>query len=132
MCRKSLYFCATLLFSLLFISATKDTNVPRRLEILFLGHKPKHHDSEKLADIFTKEYFKKGINISYTTDPNDLNDEQLKHYDGLIVYANHDTISASQAKALLAYVNSGKGFIPLHSASFCFRNSAEVVELIGG
>src|SRR5690606_21544180 len=26
----------------------------------------------------------------------------------------------------------GKGFIPLHSASFCFRNSPAVVELIGG
>lgn len=123
-----------LLTSFLIIGAAhyEIRKVPRRLEILFLGHKSKHHDSERLADIFTTEYFKKGINITYTTDPNDLNEETLKHYDGLIVYANHDTISRSQEKALLDFVRSGKGFIPLHSASFCFRNSPEVVELIGG
>ncbi|MRG45061.1 dehydrogenase [Chitinophaga sp. SYP-B3965] len=119
---------------LLFISAGKQhsADAPRRLEILFLGHKSKHHDSEKLADIFTKEYFKDGINISYTTDPDDLNATNLKGYDGLILYANHDSITKPQEAALLDFVRSGKGFIPLHSASYCFRNSAEVVEMIGG
>src|SRR5688500_1371829 len=67
----------------------------RRLEILFLGHTSnQHHNSEKLASIFNKEYFKSGINITFTMDPNDLNEANLAHYDGLIVYANHDTISA--------------------------------------
>lgn len=127
--------CVCLIIApLLFISAGKQhsADAPRRLEILFLGHKSKHHDSEKLADIFTKEYFKDGINISYTTDPDDLNEANLKGYDGLIVYANHDSITKSQEAALLNFVRSGKGFIPLHSASYCFRNSAEVVEMIGG
>jgi putative membrane-bound dehydrogenase-like protein len=105
---------------------------PRRLEILFLGHKSKHHDSEKLAELLSQEYFKKGINITYTTNPDDLLREDLKLYDGLLLYANHDSITAPQEKALLNYVNSGKGFIPIHCASWCFRNSPEVVELIGG
>lgn len=123
-----------LLVSFLFIGASDNEirQAPRRLEILFLGHKSKHHDSERLADILTAEYFKNGINITYTTDPNDLNEENLQPYDGLIVYANHDTISRAQEKALLDFVKGGKGFIPLHSASFCFRNSPEVVEMIGG
>lgn len=105
---------------------------PRRLEILFLGHKSKHHDSEKLAELLSQEYFKQGINITYTTNPDDLLQEDLKLYDGLLLYANHDSITAPQEKALLNYVNSGKGFIPIHCASWCFRNSPEVVELIGG
>lgn len=105
---------------------------PRRLELLFLGHTPKNHDSEKLAEILSKEYFKSGINITYTTDVNDLNNTTLPKYDGLIVYANYDRITDSQAEALLSFVKSGKGFIPLHSASFCFRNNDEVVKLIGG
>ena len=58
--------------------------------------------------------------------------KNLSKYDGLIVYANYDTISQSQEKALLQFVKSGKGFIPLHCASLCFRNSPEVVEMIGG
>ena len=108
-------------------------DTPRRLEILFLGHQTnRHHNSERLADILTKEYFKDGINITFTAQPDDLNEETLSHYDGLIVYANHDTISASQEQALLKFVKSGKGFIPLHCASWCFRNSSEVVAMIGG
>ncbi|OLY92644.1 putative membrane-bound dehydrogenase domain-containing protein [Cnuella takakiae] len=110
----------------------KESPPPGRLELLFLGHKSQHHNSEQLADILSKEYFKEGINISYTTNPDDLNDDLLARYDGLILYANHDSITASQEKALLNFVRKGKGFIPLHSASWCFRNAPEVVELIGG
>src|SRR5215210_936053 len=129
-----LFFLSIILLAGFFIGATPENSadLPRRLEILFLGHKSKHHDSEKLADILTKEYFKDGINITFTMNPNDLNEETLSKYDGLIVYANYDTISRSQEAALLNFVRSGKGFIPLHSASFCFRNSPEVVEMIGG
>jgi uncharacterized protein len=125
------------LLSVIILSADtaekKPVNVPRRLEILFLGHKNNRgHNSELLADIMTKEYFKNGINITFTTEPDDLNQPNLQNYDGLVLYANHDTISAPQAKALLDFVQSGKGFIPLHCASFCFRNSPEIVEMIGG
>jgi putative membrane-bound dehydrogenase-like protein len=105
---------------------------PRRLEILFLGHESRHHESEKLASILLKEYFKAGINISYTTDPAVLDEAALAPYDGLVLYANHDSITPSQSKALRSFVHSGKGFIPLHCASWCFRNDPEVVALIGG
>ncbi len=104
----------------------------RRLELLFLGHQSKHHDSEKLADILSQEYFKSGINITYTTNPDDMLKDNFTLYDGLILYANHDSITQPQEKALLDFVKSGKGFIPLHCASWCFRNAPEVVELIGG
>jgi len=110
----------------------KRDNGPRRLELFFLGHDSKHHDSEQLAGILAQEYFTEGINITYSTDPEDLANEDLQQYDGLILYANHDSISPAQEKGLLDFVRSGKGFIPLHSASYCFRNSPEVVALIGG
>lgn len=125
-----------ILSSVVLISAFKKQNAdapPRRLEILFLGHKNNQgHNSERLASILLKEYFKSGINISFTSSPDDLNESNLAKYDGLIVYANHDTISQSQEKALLSFVREGKGLIALHCASFCFRNSGEVVEMIGG
>ena len=105
---------------------------PRRLEILFLGHVGTHHNSDQLVDIMAKEYFKSGINITYTTRVDDLNEKTLKQYDGLVLYANYDSIDGSQAKSLLNFVKEGKGFIPIHCASWCFRNSKEVVELIGG
>lgn len=110
----------------------KSDEGPRRLELFFLGHSSKHHNSEQLADILRQEYASEGINITYSEDPEDLTRDDLFRYDGLILYANHDTITVAQEEALLKFVASGKGFIPLHSASFCFRNSPEVVALIGG
>jgi hypothetical protein len=78
--KKLLTVFATLLLAIIFSAATtkkSPDNPPRRLEILFLGHKSRHHNSEMLADIFTKEYFKSGINITYTTEPDDLNEKNL-------------------------------------------------------
>jgi len=105
---------------------------PHRLEILLLGHDSKHHNSEKFAEIISQDFFKNGINISYTTDPNDLNEENLAKYDGLMIYSNHDQITPAQEKALLSYVKSGKGFIPVHCASWCFQNSPEYINMVGG
>jgi type 1 glutamine amidotransferase len=122
--KKNFIFYFICLISVCFIAARdKAVDPARRLEILFLGHKSKHHDSQQLADILNKEYFKDGINITYTNDPNDMNDANLKNFDGLVLYANYDEITKDQEKALLSFVRGGKGFIPLHCASYCFRNS---------
>src|SRR5690606_27041317 len=105
---------------------------PRRIEILFLGHDSKHHDSEKLMPMLAMPLFQKGINLTYTSNPDDLNAETLRMYDGIMIYANHDEITSQQEKALKDYVESGKALIPIHSASFCFRNSDWYVSAVGG
>lgn len=119
------------ILSFLMISCGGDSG-PRRTEILFLGHASEHHPSEKYAPTLAVALAQKGINISYTNDPADLNAENLAKFDGIILYANHDSITSSQEKALIDFVESGKGFIPIHSASFCFRNSDKFVNLVGG
>lgn len=81
----------------------------RRGEVLFLGNTGKHHDSGKYAPWLAIELFKSGINVTYTTSLSDLTIENLSKYDGLIIYANHDSISADQEGALKAFVESGKG-----------------------
>jgi putative membrane-bound dehydrogenase-like protein len=111
-----------------FLSMTE----PRRVEILVLGHESEHHNSEKLMLHLGTPLFQKGINLTYTTDLNDLNEEVLNNYDGLMIYANHDSISSNQESALKKYIQSGKAFIPLHSASWCFRNSEWFVKTVGG
>jgi putative membrane-bound dehydrogenase-like protein len=108
-----------------------DPEAPRRVEILFLGHNSEHHNSEKFAPMLAMPLFQKGINLTYTADLNDLNAANLRKYDGLMIYANHDGIPAEQEKALKDYVEGGKALIPIHSASFCFRNSDWYVEAVG-
>ena len=111
-----------------FLSMTE----PRRVEILVLGHDSDHHNTEKLMMYISTPLFQKGINLTYTADPNDLKDEILQNYDGLLIYANHDSISTSQEAALKSFVQGGKALIPLHSGSFCFRNSDWYVQAVGG
>ncbi|HUE73378.1 MAG TPA: PVC-type heme-binding CxxCH protein, partial [Pirellulaceae bacterium] len=73
----------------------------------------------------------RGIELTYTDKLDDLNAANLAKYDGLVVYANQERISPEQEKALLEYIESGKGFIPLHCASYCFLNSPRYIELVG-
>ncbi|WP_449353838.1 PVC-type heme-binding CxxCH protein [Algoriphagus litoralis] len=105
---------------------------PRRVEILVLGHESEHHNSEKLMMYLSTPLFQKGINLTYTTDLNDLNEVTLNNYDGLMIYANHEEISPEQENALKTYIQSGKALIPIHSASFCFQNSDWYIEAVGG
>ncbi|MEO9892810.1 PVC-type heme-binding CxxCH protein [Aurantibacter sp.] len=104
---------------------------PRRIELLFLGHELEHHNSRKYFPILAAALTKEGINITYTENTNDLNSDNLNLYDGLIIYANHEEILPNQESALLDYISNGHALIPIHSASFCFKNSSKYIDLVG-
>jgi len=102
----------------------------RPLSVLFLGDRGHHRPADRAAQL-TPVMAGRGIVVTYTEAVSDLNPATLARYDALIVYANIDAIAPEAATALLDYVARGGGFVPLHCASFCFRNSPEVVALIG-
>ncbi len=104
---------------------------PRRISVLFLGHNSTHHDSARYAPMLRDALAPDGIDVVYTADPNDLNAATLAKYDALLIYANHTTITPEQERALLDFVAGGKGFLPIHSASFCFQNSPAYIALVG-
>ena len=104
---------------------------PRRTEILFLGDNGHHRPIERVPQIMAA-LGNKGINFTYTDKLEDLNPDNLNKYDGLLIFANWDSIPKPQEKALLDYVSSGHGVIPVHCASYCFRNSAEYVDKVVG
>jgi type 1 glutamine amidotransferase len=101
------------------------------IQVLFLGHNSKHHDSARFGPMLFKALESEKIAFTYTADPNDLNPATLAKYDGLMIYANHDKITPEQEKALLDFVLGGKAFLPIHAASYCFRNSPAYVALVG-
>ncbi len=121
----------SLLAFIISCSQTKEDVSPRKMEILFLGHESKHHNAIEFMPYLAAAVTPKGINLSYTSDPKSLNPKNLENYDGIILYANHDEIKPSHEKALLDFVKNGGGFIPIHSASYCFRNSDDFVALVG-
>ncbi len=100
------------------------------LRILFLGDKG-HHQPELRFRQLQPVLEPRGIELTYTDSAASLNDNTLAKYDGLLIYANTTKISPTQEKALLDFVAAGKGFIPLHCASYCFLNSEKYIELVG-
>ncbi|HEV7381911.1 MAG TPA: PVC-type heme-binding CxxCH protein [Dyadobacter sp.] len=112
--------------------SSKDAKKARRLEILFMGDKEGHHKPAERLPQLMAALGPKGFNFTYTDDLEDLNPETLGKYDALMLFANWDSIAPQQATSLLDFVASGKGFIPVHCASYCFRNNPEIVKLMGG
>ncbi len=113
-------------------SAQNADKSPRKIEVLFLGHDSEHHNSAIYMPMLAASLATEGINFTYVEDPEILAQKsELQKYDALMLYANHDEITPEQEKGLFDFIENGKGFIPLHSASYCFRNSKDFVALVG-
>ncbi|MCA9259338.1 MAG: ThuA domain-containing protein, partial [Planctomycetales bacterium] len=98
--------------------------------LLFLGDRG-HHQPADRAEVLIPFLRTRGIAVEYTENVDVLASPELAQYDGLILYANIDEISPNQEAGLIKFVESGKGFLPLHCASFCFRNSDAFVAMVG-
>jgi putative membrane-bound dehydrogenase-like protein len=103
----------------------------RDLNVLFLGDNGHHRPRERFVQL-QPVLGKRGIKLVYTDQVSDLNPENLKGYDAVALYANIGSIDPKPEKALLDFVAGGGGFVPLHCATYCFRNSDKVVALMGG
>ena len=91
----------------------------RSIQILFLGHNSKHHDSARFRPMLFTALEPDNIKFTYTADPNDLNPATLAKSDGLMIYANHNTITPEQE----SIDTNGLAFVPLTvNATSCARN----------
>ena len=117
------------LFTLFFVSLVH-ADETGRLEVLFLGDHD-HHVPDKRFFQALPALHPRGINLTYTDKLSDLNAANLAKYDVLAIYANWPKIEPAQEKAVLDFVQSGKGLAPLHCASYCFQNSPEYIRLVG-
>jgi putative membrane-bound dehydrogenase-like protein len=100
------------------------------IKVLFLGDNGHHRPADRFRQL-QPVFAKRGIDLEYTDKADVLDAKTLAKYDGLMIYANTERITPEQETALLDYVASGKGFIPLHCASYCFLNSPKYIDLVG-
>ncbi len=115
-----------------FAEQTSSGDSPESLRVLLLGDQGPHQPARRASELMPV-LEQRGIRVTYTENAEAaLRSERLSEFDGLILYANIDRIEPAQADALLEYVEAGGGFIPLHSASYCFRNDPRIVALMGG
>ena len=100
------------------------------VRVLFLGDKGHHQPSQRFAQL-QPVLAPRGIELVYTDRIGDITPETLAAYDALAVYANTDNLPPAGEAAILDFVRNGKGLVPLHCASFCFRNSPAWIDLVG-
>ena len=100
------------------------------LRVLFLGDNGHHQPAQRFAQL-QPVLAPRGIELVYTDKLSDLTPKVLEAYDALAVYANIDTLPSEGEAAILDFVRNGKGLVPLHCASYCFRNSPAWVDLVG-
>lgn len=114
----------------LILSASQDGPI----RVLFLGqHDNELHNSDEYFPILSSALGRDAIYFDYITDVEEAlgNHEYLNMFDVLLLYANHDTIAPHQWRNLKNFVEQGGGFVPIHSASWSFRNEPEFAKLVG-
>jgi putative membrane-bound dehydrogenase-like protein len=119
---------STLFAGLIFSNLS--STIADELNVLFMGDRAGHQPRTRFL-IAEQALAKRGVKMTYTEDVTEINLNNLRKYDAFLLYANIDRIEPDQEKALLEYVNSGGAFVPIHCATYCFRNSPKVVALMG-
>ena len=137
----ALAFWATEVYSRLPLSlateAASATGAPqaaspgRPLKILFLGQEKEPHSAGAVFQLLSAPLARRGIQLSPAFTPAALAD-RLSYYDGLILYGNQTALAPDQEKALIDFVEGGKGVVAIHSAIEMFGGSVRYGSLIGG
>ncbi len=111
---------------------------PRRVQVLFFGAPTAngpHHDPITRYRVQKQALGASGIDLVYSEDPAEaLRGDFLAAFDALLMYANwhqHRPMPQDQLQALLAFVDGGGGFVPVHCASACYGGSPQFVRLVG-
>jgi len=112
---------------------------PRALRVLFVGAPTAngpHHDPITRYRMLKRGLGVEGIHLTYSEDPAAaFSTDGLAPFDAVLLYGNwdqHGVMPKPQLDALLAFVEGGGGFLPVHCASACWGRSPAFVKLVGG
>jgi putative membrane-bound dehydrogenase-like protein len=103
----------------------------RPLKVLFLGQDQATHPAAGIYQAIGAPLARNGIQLTPVLSPAALSADRLPFYDAILIYGNHTTLAPDQEKALMDFVESGKGVVALHSASEMFAGSQRYTMLIG-
>lgn len=119
-------------------AAPVDDTTPRRLSVMFFGAPTAngpHHDPITRYRVLKKALGATGIDLTYREDPEGaLRPDVLASFDAVLLYGNwaqNAPMPRDQLDALIGYVESGGGFVPVHCASACWGRSPRFVRLVG-
>ena len=114
------------------LQPTAGAPVPRPLKVLFLGDGDGSHQSAGLFTALAPVLARHGIQLTHVSTPAEaLTSQVLGDYDGLLLYGDHTAITPAQERALVGFVEGGKGLVALNAAIEMFPSSSAYGDLIG-
>ena len=130
--KKFVFFFIAVLIGLS-IRNTTDTN---EINVLFLGGGSGDANSAHNGKInhhkLKPSFLRSGIQMTYSSNLDDLNPETLSKYNSIIMYLSASNDKPARVRALIEYVESGGGLVALHNTCGAFDGTDEFVKLIGG
>ncbi|HRQ89190.1 MAG TPA: ThuA domain-containing protein [Bacteroidia bacterium] len=113
---------------------TKAADHSGPIRVLFVGHESEHHPSGLYAPMLMQALGRDAIWFDYATTPEAAfaDAEYLDRFDAVLLYANHEKIAPAHWTNLKAFIEGGRGFVPVHCASWCFQNIPEFDQVVGG
>ncbi|MEM7600322.1 MAG: ThuA domain-containing protein, partial [Verrucomicrobiota bacterium] len=132
--RPLLFVCLTIFSAGLSASATGDNLEQGPVRVLFVGHKSDRHDSNLYYPMLAEALGREAIYFDYvtTTEAAFGDPDYLSLFDSVLLYANHKEIDPDHWENLKSFIESGRGFVPVHCASWCFQNIPEFDQVVGG
>lgn len=120
------------LFAFVLTSMSLPVWAQERVKAILLGDNG-HHQPANFYRAIREPMAAAGIDLVYSDRVEEtLSPQKLATIDALLIYANIDEIGMDQEKALIEFVEKGKGLVPIHCATYCFRNSDAYISLVGG
>jgi putative membrane-bound dehydrogenase-like protein len=111
---------------------TGSASTGRPLKVLFLGQDQAQHSAAAIYQALGPPLARRGIQLSPVLTPAlALVPDKLTHYDALVIYGNHTAMTPEQEKALVDFVEGGKGVVAIHSAAEMFAGSERYASLLG-
>ena len=77
-------------------------------------------------------FLRAGIQMTYTSDMNQLNPNSLSQYNAVVLYREFGRGHLEQLESLIDFVGKGGGLVALHNSCAGSHNHPKFIEFIGG
>ena len=105
----------------------------RKLNVVVMGgHTEGFHEFSVMAPIYRKFLTKAGFKVKITENRDDFLADRLADVDVVVDYTTGGKLTDNQAKGLLGFVKSGRGFVGVHSAADSYHNVRAYERMVGG
>lgn len=121
---------------LFFVLVVSNAMSADELKVLFLsgggGEPNTGHNGRINHHKLKPSFLRAGIQMTYSSNLDDLNSKTLAQYDTIIMYLSAGNDKPERVKALIDYVENGGGLVALHNTCDAFEGTKEFVDLVGG